>query len=73
MRTCSASGRLLAARSARRTSWREPASYPLTCRAPGSFCFSYPPWQMDVEASFQRGPSGTLYLVTRLGVAHRQG
>ncbi|MBI1945747.1 MAG: hypothetical protein HYS27_08625 [Deltaproteobacteria bacterium] len=45
----------------------------MTCRAPGSFCFSYPPWQMDVEASFQRGPSGTLDLVTLLGVAHRQG
>ncbi|OGQ22640.1 MAG: hypothetical protein A2138_12665 [Deltaproteobacteria bacterium RBG_16_71_12] len=48
-------------------------SYPLTRWAPGSFSFYYPPWQMDVEASFQRGPSGALYLVTLLGVARRTG
>ncbi len=46
-------------------------SYPLTRWAPGTFSFSYPPWQMDVEVSFQRGPSGTLHLVTLLGVAAR--
>lgn len=51
----------------------EGESYQLTRWAPGSFSFYYAPWQMELEASFQRGPTGTLYLVTLLGVARRQG
>ncbi len=47
------------------------ATYTLTRWAPGNFSFAYPPWQMDVEVTFQRGPSGALYLVTLLGVAVR--
>jgi hypothetical protein len=38
---------------------------------PGSYGFFYEEWGMELEASFQRGPSGTLYVVTLLGVGAR--
>lgn len=47
-------------------------TYALTRWAPGTFSFTYPAWQMDLDVTFQRGPSGTLYLVTLLGVAARR-
>lgn len=37
-----------------------------------SWGFYYPPWQTEIEASFQRGRSDAIYLVTLLGVATRQ-
>lgn len=38
---------------------------------PGSYGFFYEEWGMELEASFQRGPSGALYIVTLLGVGAR--
>lgn len=44
----------------------------LVAYGPGSYGFYYPEWGMELEASFQRGPSGALYVVTLVGVGTRQ-
>lgn len=48
------------------------ATHELTAWGDGAWGFWWPEWQTEIEASFQRAPTGELYLVTLLGVAARR-
>jgi len=45
---------------------------PLELYSPGVYTFMYTPWGMPIEALFQRGESGALYVTTTAGIARKQ-